>query len=251
MSIFINLIRFSQAIYEQLKAYILILFYIIRRRIHSLCYKKRPPSSVRASFLVITIPGAGGFDAQFGAIVKKVLVQNLPLKVLAYKPRRGMMCEQEATILANILLREQKKYEHIILIAHSRGGLLANEALKLLSCSENITLITLATPWHGAIMAERVMRLQRFKNGHRMIAALSWMLGTPVESCTYSYEPYTTEKAKIYPIAARYDLIVGSSTRQKPAEELMALIPTTHLGIPFHHKTVQLVLDIIQHIKDR
>lgn len=237
------------ALYEQLRAYLLIIFYLLCRQLpHWLSLtQEEPPTSV----LLLTIPGAGGFNAQFGRIVTQLKRAHPFLKIQPYKPQKGLTCEKEALVLAHIIEKEQKNFGHIILLGHSRGGLLANEAVKNLAQGDNITLITLATPWHGAIMAERVITLKRFWFGNKIVNFISWILGTPIESCSYRYEPFTDEKDKIYPIAARYDLIVGSTTRQSPSEDLLALIPTTHLGIPFHYKTVTIVLDIIQYITQK
>lgn len=240
--------HFLKALYEQFRAYFLVIFYV--------CYRLLPPFKKRSdaddlNYLLITIPGAGGFNAQFGMIVKKLTTKYPSLKVLPYKPRKAMTCEQEAHVLAEVITQEKAKFTHIILLGHSRGGLLANEALKLVLDSENMTLITLATPWHGAIMAQRIARLKRFTYGYNIVKFFSWLLGTPIESCTYSYEPFSDQQGRIYPIGARYDLIVGAGARQSPSEELISLIPTTHLGIPFHRETVEMVLDIIQYISSK
>lgn len=174
--------HFFKALYEQLRAYFLVIFYVIYRLLPSF---KSKAAAGDLRYLLITVPGAGGFNAQFAMIVKKLLAKYPSLKILPYKPRKGMMCEKEAYVLAELISKEQSEFTHVILLGHSRGGLLANEALKLLPKSDNMTLITLATPWHGAIMAERITRLKGFTYGNNIVRFFSWCVGTPIESCTY------------------------------------------------------------------
>lgn len=239
------MLHFLKALYEQFRAYFLVIFYVSYRLLPS--FKKKAISE-GLNYLLITVPGAGGFTAQFAMIVKKLTGKYPSLEILPYKPRKGMTCEQEASVLAELIKKDKARFTHIILLGHSRGGLLANEALKLLCESDDMTLITLATPWHGAIMAERITKLKRFKYGNNIVKFFSWFIGTPIESCTYSYEPFSEQQGKIYPIGARYDLVVGAGSRQSPLQDSISLIPTTHLGIPFHPRTVEMVLDIIQYI---
>lgn len=237
----------GQAVYEQLKAYTFLGFYVSCRRFPA--FRQATSGQKGAPMLLLLIPGAGGVEAQFSWIVRRLLVAHPDLKVEAYKPVRGMACDQESLLLATQLLHYQQQYAHIVLLGHSRGGLLANEALKYLTGNEALTLVTLATPWHGAMAAEKMCSLKRFRPGKSFVRSVEWVVGTHLDHLTQSYWPYSNKPGKIYPIVAKYDVIVGGIHRQSPIAQVTAIVPSTHLGIPFHPKTLEAILGIMKNLK--
>lgn len=63
-------------------------------------------------------------------------------------------------------------YEEVILVGHSKCGLCLYQASH--SCQENVTLVTISTPFHGTIIAdknavERKLSLWLFKEIYRMV----------------------------------------------------------------------------------
>lgn len=106
---------------------------------------------------VILVNGFAGYPQQFDTLVPKLRAAGYQPWVFNYPS--GLSVDKAALILQlNIdALQQQFGFQHVAIVAHSVGGLLARETINLYAPRKSpvSVFVTLSTPWGGNEMAAK------------------------------------------------------------------------------------------------
>jgi pimeloyl-ACP methyl ester carboxylesterase len=160
-----------------------------------------------------------------------------------------LFCDFKSYLLQNL-----DSYKEIIVIGHSRGGIIGYKALEDMDPQQlglRYKLITLAAPIHGSELAEKFRYALEQKSYlwvpvQLFLKFIFWVLKT-----RYVYNdllvdviPKDKEDSFVYHVEANYDLISGSLDKQHIKDTTQrTIINSSHPGLLFSKKAIKTVAD--------
>lgn len=195
--------------------------------------------------LIVYCPGYSGLPfPQWNPLLRRFKNEGFDVVSINYKNFGRGSISETADRVVNVIKPLRDQYDHVTLVGHSMGGLVARKAL-MKDVTVADSLATLGTPHRGTEAA---------------ISPLWWIGGKSVgqmQPASKTIRFLTVPKVPTLTIGGKYDLLVKDAelptnlSYEGPIEDILTVrhieLPTTHLGLILSYRAFGELLAWIQY----
>ncbi|NBV29455.1 hypothetical protein EBR43_13430 [bacterium] len=215
-----------------------------------------PEASVKKKRAVVFVYGLFGNQYQFVDYKNEITKHCPDIDCYFYTYPHARSLAEDSLDFKNYLLKNLSNYQEVVIVGHSRGGIIGYNALEAMHAQQlasQYKLITLASPIHGSQLAYNFQYVLHQKSYlwvpvQLFLKFIFWAAKTHQVYHDLSADliPKDKDDRFVYHIEANYDLIIGSLDKQHIKESTArTIINTSHPGLLFSKKAINTVVNIL------